>query len=332
MNRGLARRTVFETRQDVRAFLARLALSVRRGELEVHAYCVLTTHYHLLVRSRGGLSEGMRRIQNDYVRWFNRGRRRDGPLFRGRFRSKHVRSLVYRTLLVRYIDANPVQAGLVRAAWDYPHGSARHYMQPSRPPWLARSWVEDCVRSISRSSNYDPGCYRKAFGPSLTHGQAALVEHRLNAKHGGDDRLDDLLRASSDRFRARMQWKALLADGGDLGLAVCDGKSVERVIEEGRSMSGEWSVPSSRKSSDGWTVARVALLRELCRFSLPEIARQTGLSTSGVEKMLARHRRLFRTDEDFANRLVELAERSLDLCGLASDSAPVLARIVEEVS
>ena len=93
MNRGLARRTVFETRQDVRAFLARLALCVRRGELEVHAYCVLTTHYHLLVRSRGKLSEGLRRVQNDYVRWFNRARRRDGPLFRGRFLSKHVGSL-----------------------------------------------------------------------------------------------------------------------------------------------------------------------------------------------------------------------------------------------
>lgn len=66
MNRGIARRSVFESRADVRYFLSRLARAVRRRELEVHAYCVMTTHYHLLVRSPlGRLSEGMRRIQND---------------------------------------------------------------------------------------------------------------------------------------------------------------------------------------------------------------------------------------------------------------------------
>ena len=74
MNRGIARRMVFERRADVRYFLSRVARAVRR-------------------------------IQNEYVRWFNRCRRRDGPLFRGRFRSKPVDSLIYRYVLVRYLDA-----------------------------------------------------------------------------------------------------------------------------------------------------------------------------------------------------------------------------------
>jgi len=114
-NRALARRSFFETRADIRMFLSGIARAVRRGQIEVHAWCVLTTHFHLLVRSpKGELSAAMQRIQNQYVRYFNRRRQRDGSLVRGRFFSRHVDSFTYRRTLVRYIDANPVAAGLCR--------------------------------------------------------------------------------------------------------------------------------------------------------------------------------------------------------------------------
>lgn len=97
VNRGIAKRTLFEDREDIRYFLSRLAREVRRGRLEIHAYCVLTTHFHALVKSpRGELSEAMRRSQNEYSRFFNRRHRRDGTLVRGRFLSRPVDSLEYR--------------------------------------------------------------------------------------------------------------------------------------------------------------------------------------------------------------------------------------------
>ena len=77
-NRGGAKRTTFEVDRDYRYAKSRLAYAVRRGEIEVLAFSFLMTHFHLLVRSRGRLSEAMRRIQNEYVRYFNRARRRDG--------------------------------------------------------------------------------------------------------------------------------------------------------------------------------------------------------------------------------------------------------------
>ena len=62
MNRGLTHRTVFENRKDRRTFLSLLARAVREGRIELHSYCLLTTHFHLLVRSIDGrLSETMRR-------------------------------------------------------------------------------------------------------------------------------------------------------------------------------------------------------------------------------------------------------------------------------
>ena len=94
MNRGIARRPIFETAGDVRFFEAQLARTVRDGLIEVHAFCVMTTHFHLLARSPcGRISDAMQAIQNRYARWFNRGRLRDGPVFRGRFRGPVVSSL-----------------------------------------------------------------------------------------------------------------------------------------------------------------------------------------------------------------------------------------------
>ena len=81
MNHGVARRMVIEGRRDAGEFLVGVRRVVEEGLLEVHAYCLMGTHFHMLVRSpRGELSRAMMLVQNLYARWFNRGRRRDGPL------------------------------------------------------------------------------------------------------------------------------------------------------------------------------------------------------------------------------------------------------------
>ena len=146
-NRAIARRTMFERRPDFRFFLAQLACAVRRGDLEVHAYALMGTHFHLLVRSPGGrLAGSMHRIQMAYSRTFNRTRKRDGPLVRSSYSSKPVRSLRYRRVLVAYIDRNPVSAGLAKDPMSYHYGSASHYSRLCGPPWLERSWIEAEVR------------------------------------------------------------------------------------------------------------------------------------------------------------------------------------------
>ena len=67
MNRGIARRTIFDTPADYRFFLAGLARAVRRREVDVLAYALMRTHFHLLLRSLGGLSTAMRRVQLRHV-------------------------------------------------------------------------------------------------------------------------------------------------------------------------------------------------------------------------------------------------------------------------
>jgi hypothetical protein len=226
MNRGIARRTIFERRSDVRLFLAGLARMVRAGLIEVHAYCVLTTHYHLLLRSPvGRLAEAMHGIQLAYSRAFNRSRRRDGPLVRGRYRSKPVQSVRYRKALVAYIDGNPVDARMAKQACEYPYGSAYHYQRDRGPIWLERTWVERTVQTASDSDCYDPCDYEQAFPRARSKALQPILKARI-ASRCQLDPLDDLVGNAPGRVLKWMRRKAALADGTLPGMPVADPKTM----------------------------------------------------------------------------------------------------------
>jgi len=314
MNRGLAKRTMFEREADVRYFLSRLARAVRRGEIELHAYCVMTTHFHLMVRSLvGRLSESMRRVQNEYVRRFNRTRRRDGPLVRGRFGSRAIDSLAYRRGLVRYIDSNPVRAGLAARPEDFPHGSARHYANPSGPPWLERGWIEETVRERLCLPAYDPGAYGRCFDSLRTDAEWRVVERRTRLIRHEDDPVDDLLRRADGRTLAWMREKAKLADGTRPGLAVGDAVVVDGLVTHEREERGSWKLAGSRKALDGWHVVRVALLRDVCGLTFEEIGERTGRTRQDAFVSHSRHVRRMTEDTEYARRAAELAERAVML-------------------
>ena len=320
MNRGIARRTLFESRDDIRFFLSRLARAVRRRSLEVHAFCVLTTHFHLLVRSPDGkLSEAMRQVQLDYVRRFNRARRRDGPLLRGRFTSKPVQSLVYRKTLVRYIDRNPVQAGLSADSGAYPFGSATCYARASGPRWLERSWIEAAVLDAAGRAEYDPAHYSEVFGPA-SNADLELVELRLGST-GEVDSLDDLLRSTPPEVLEWMRRKARLADGSEPGVPVAHPRCVDAAVRGARERSAELLLRPVR--TDGWTEIHAGLLRHLCGASLAEIGVRIGRSTGNAREACRRHLRMLDEHEAYAQQACRLVRIALATQhGAASCSSP----------
>jgi REP element-mobilizing transposase RayT len=275
MNRGLARRTLFEHEPDFRFFLSRLARAVHARQLEVHAYCLLSTHFHLLLRSlSGNLAAAMRAIQNEYSRWFNRRRRRDGPLFRGRYRSRRVGPLEYRKALVRYIDLNPVSAGIVSNPVHYPHGSARHHARRRGPPWLERSWVH----------SIEPG--------PLSPGLARVLERRIELTDQGVDPLDDLIGAAPERILAWMRSKALLADGTRVGLPVCDPGDIIAWLGAARS--------SLLHDPGRLSLMEVGLLRELGACSWQDAGAHLQMSKQAVSAAHQRHLGLLLLEEEYS--------------------------------
>ena len=307
MNRGIARRVVLRGRADMRFFLALVALAVRRGDLEVHAFALLPTHFHLLVRSPNGrLSEAMRRIQNEYVRYFNRANRRDGPLFRGRFHSRPVLSLHYRRMLVRYIDDNPVAARLVACATHYAHGSATRHAGARRPRWLAGWWIDETIDEARRR---DPAAsYASVWGAAPSEAERALVKARVRAKPMLEDDLDDLLRAAPPSVLAWMRRKAALADGTTPGVPLVAPATVLGVLGVARQTEGAWSLASSGRGRwpDLWALAAVGLLHDLAGLSSTAIGLRLDRARAQVGRQLTRHRELL-AEPAYAERLAAFA-------------------------
>lgn len=312
MNRGIARRAVFEDTECVRYFLSRLAREVRAGKLEVHAFVVMTTHFHLLVRSPvGELSQSMRRVQNMYVRWFNRRTRRDGPLFRGRFLSRLVESIRYRRTLVRYIDKNPVSAGLVVQASQYKHGSARFYVRGTGPPWLSRHWVKRDALQRSGSTRFSAAAYRQSFGAPLRHDETELVELRIEHQAREADPLDDLVGSASTRVAEWMLWKANLADGTKPGLPCASGRTIKSEWGRARAERGEWRVRRASNRVDLWPAMLAGLLRDAGGLRWSEIGLRSQVTESTARHRYKLHRAQIAECREYREVASEIAAKSL---------------------
>jgi len=210
---------MFENDHDMAVFLDGVREEVERERVELHAFTLMATHFHFLVRTLGpSLSDAMQAIQLPYVRHFNRSRRRDGSLVRGRFWSRRVDSEAYRRVLVGYIDANPVEARVARSTVEYRYGSARHYaLSTNGPEWLCRRWVEAEVCRTLATSSYDPSRYAEVFGRGFPSGVARWMDTRPPPCGGVGDPTDSLLAGAAPAVLDWMQNKARLADGCDVG-------------------------------------------------------------------------------------------------------------------
>jgi REP element-mobilizing transposase RayT len=286
MNRGAARRTIIENRQDARFFLSLLGHAVRRGDIEVHAYCLMATHYHLLLRSPGGrLSAAMQWIQDIYARWFNRSRRRDGPLFRGRFRSKLIPGTRYRRIVFHYIHRNPMEARIVARASEYPYASARQYARDHGPPWLDRSFGERLGRA--------------AWNPPPVGRRAAELARRLAVSSVAACDLDDLVGAAHPRVRDWMRRKQRLADGTVAVHLLVHPDTLIEALESEQLRAPHLSVDLGRRKPCAWDVLRAAGLRAWSALTMQQIADRLGLSTSTVYKRVRDHAKALEGLEEY---------------------------------
>jgi putative transposase len=138
MNRGLNRRRIFNDDSQRELFLEFLSDIHNRYGIEIHAYCLMDNHYHLLVHTpKGNISEGMRHLNSLYTRVFNRQEKRDGPLFRGRYKAILVEAEHYGLELSRYIHMNPIAAKICIHPRDYRWSSYKAYLRHAKKPhWL----------------------------------------------------------------------------------------------------------------------------------------------------------------------------------------------------
>jgi putative transposase len=147
MSRGNEQRAIFYDEFDYKKFLEFLGETTEKFHLEVHAYVLMSNHYHLLVKTQqSNLSRSIQWLGVSYAGWFNRQHKRSGHLFQGRFKSFLIENERYFAAMGYYIHGNPVRARLVKNSAEYVWSSNRAYADKGAAPrWL----VTDIILGIS---------------------------------------------------------------------------------------------------------------------------------------------------------------------------------------
>jgi len=142
-SRGDRREDIYESDRDRELFLKVLGEVCEGYNWVCHAYCLMSNHYHLLIETPdANLSKGMRQLNGVYTQSFNRANDKVGHLFQGRYKAILVEKESYLLELARYIVLNPVRAGMVRSAREWPWSSYRATCgQSATPSWLHTDWL-----------------------------------------------------------------------------------------------------------------------------------------------------------------------------------------------
>ncbi|MDD3343152.1 MAG: transposase [Sulfurospirillaceae bacterium] len=125
INRGNMRMQVFDDAEDYAYFLKLLQDGLKREEVELHAYCLMPNHFHLLLMplAVGSLSRLMQWVMTSHVRYYHRKNKTSGHIWQGRYKSFMVQQESYYLSLLRYIEANALRAKLVNEAEEWIYGS-----------------------------------------------------------------------------------------------------------------------------------------------------------------------------------------------------------------
>ena len=129
IQRGNNRQAIFVSIADRQVLLGLLMDSASKFGVAVHAYVLMGNHFHLLVtpQSVDALPLMMQSVGRRYVRYFNDTQGRTGTLWEGRYKSALIQTERYLLACMVYFDLNPVRAGMVAQAQDYPWSSHGHY-------------------------------------------------------------------------------------------------------------------------------------------------------------------------------------------------------------
>ena len=188
IQRGNNRNIIFVEDQDYRFYLEKLTEACKRFECELHAYGLMTNHVHLLItpHNQEGISKVMQSLGRYYVQYFNYQYNRTGTLWEGRYKACLLDSEHYLLTCYRYIELNPVRAGMVDHPSDYPWTS---YHQNARGQVDERITPHILYQRLGHTPEEREQNYRQLFRQNLS--EKILTEIRAATNRAwvlGNDR------------------------------------------------------------------------------------------------------------------------------------------------
>lgn len=188
-NRGNAKKDIFHDEEDYRYFVSILSAYSDKNKIKIYHWVLMPNHYHILAefemsKSISSVMAGMARA---YVHYYHRKYQSAGHLFQGRFKSQPVEKEAYFLACGRYIERNPVSAGLSAVAEEYPFSSAPFYIY-GKDDHLTRE---------------DP--FLNTFGGSPAQRQGGYAQFLRNSDQGEERKFGNLEQpCGSEEFMRRI--------------------------------------------------------------------------------------------------------------------------------
>ena len=202
IQRGNSQQLIFAAEADYQYFRDAIIEAAGRFGLAIHAYVWMTNHIHLLATptDTDSISKTFQSAGRNYVQYFNYTYKRSGTLWEGRYRATVVDSEQYLLSVMRYIELNPVRAGMVVHPRDYPWSSHRHYAYGESGPNLNWLVAPDQYLNIARSDEARRQGYRNLFKASIDADDLASIRDSVQKGWAlGDDRFKAMIEKLAER-------------------------------------------------------------------------------------------------------------------------------------
>jgi putative transposase len=217
VQRGNDRRPCFLVEADYAEFLLRLAGASRKYSVAVHAYALMPNHVHLLATpvAADGIGRMMQAVGSGYVKTFNARHGRTGTLWDGRYFGSLVGTDQYFWNCHRYIELNPVRAGLVLRPEEFRWSShARNALgrpDPAVTPHPSYLALAHRIGDVATA-------YRRMFATALAESAVTEIRYRLHTERAyGDEAFVEKFEADSRRsLRSRGPGRPAKADAGKI--------------------------------------------------------------------------------------------------------------------
>jgi REP-associated tyrosine transposase len=192
--RGNNRTEIFCADADYQFYLEKLLQACDKHDCQLHTYVLMTSHVHLLMTAKEEQSIGkaMQMLGRYYVQYYNYSYQRTGTLWEGRYKATLIDSETYLLTCMRYIELNPVRAGMVAHPSDYPW-SSYHCNALGQANELVTPHIE--YRRLGKTDEERRAAYRQLF-------KSHIPESSLNEIRDATNKAWAL---GSDRFKQRIQ-------------------------------------------------------------------------------------------------------------------------------
>lgn len=151
--RGNERKKIFFTKHEYEKFLEYVKEAKKKYGILVHAYVLMSNHYHLTIETpNANLSKAMQYINGSYTTYVNTKKKRSGHLFQGRYKAIVVYVDNYLLELSRYIHLNPVRAKMVEKPEEYQYSSYRSYVNNKEDEVLTKELIMEMISTHKKES------------------------------------------------------------------------------------------------------------------------------------------------------------------------------------